>query len=57
MGTVTAVDNINGPETNFSGARVDFGQEIYANAASTDAIYVRYSTGFARFAISETAEE
>ena len=52
-GAVIGVDNINYPEDNFYGARVDLGQEVYSLDDNTDCIYVKYRNGYARFVIAE----
>ena len=48
-GSIVAVDNINGAEQNFTGARVDVGQKFYASADNSAVIYVEYKNGYARF--------
>ena len=52
-GSILGVDNVNGPEEDFWGARVDLGQEIYASERDPDTIYVKYDNGYARFTIPE----
>ena len=48
-GSIVAVDNINGAEQNFTGARVDVGQKFYSSADNPAVIYVEYKNGYARF--------
>ena len=50
-GVVEHVDNENPPSENFSGARVDIGQEIYDSDNDESIIYVGYENGFARFSL------
>lgn len=49
VGTVESVDNEEYPKENFYAARLEEGQEIYANPEVTERIYVRYDSGFAPF--------
>lgn len=51
VGSVTGVDNIIEPIADFFGARVELGQEIYADDANSDTIYVKYKNGYAQFLI------
>ena len=50
-GVVEHVDNENPPSENFSGARVDIGQEIYYSDNDGAMIYVGYENRFARFSL------
>lgn len=52
VGTVIHVNNIDVPNSNFYGARVELGQEIYYLDDKPDCIYVKYESGFARFVIN-----
>ena len=54
VGSVETNDNLLPPSENFSGSRLDVGQEIYANIHDADNIYVKYETGYARFSLSST---
>ena len=49
VGTVESVDDTNGPEKDFAGARVEVGQEIYADLKVSNLIYVKYEKGYAEF--------
>lgn len=51
-GAVEVVDNKNTPATDFQGARVEKGQEIYSGQEQS-CIYVKYDQGYARFAARE----
>ena len=51
VGSITVVDNDHEPTESFCGARVDVGQEVYASISNTEAIYVKYEKGYARFAM------
>ena len=51
VGSVTNVDNTQAPDTDFCGARVEVGQEIYASESSHDTIYLKYDSGYAQFSI------
>ena len=53
VGSVTSVDNIEPPQKNFSGSRVDLEQEIYALESEPNSIYIKYKNGFALFSASE----
>ena len=50
-GVVEHMDNENPPSENFSGARVDIGQEIYYSDNDETIIYVGYENGSARFSL------
>lgn len=51
IGDVEGVDNEKVPESDFFGARVEIGQEIYVLPGIHDTIYVKYENGYARFSI------
>ena len=46
IGTVKHADNKSTPTENFSGARVDEGQELYYG---NNTLFVKYESGYARF--------
>ena len=50
-GIVEVVDNEHTPESECHGARVEWGQEIYALPGIHDTIYVKYENGYARFTL------
>ncbi len=52
-GTVEHVDNENPPSENFSGTRVDIGQEVYYSDSNNALVYVGYGNGYARFSLKE----
>lgn len=52
-GMVEVVDNAHTPETEYHGARVEWGQEIYALPGVHDTIYVKYENGYARFSLKK----
>ena len=56
IGNVEAVDNENTPTSDYHGARVEPGQEIYVLPGIHDAIYVKYENGYARFSLKQEAE-
>lgn len=49
VGTVAAVDNTKYPSEEFHGARLERGQEVYADENASDKIYVKYDSGFGSF--------
>lgn len=51
-GCVDKVDNEAAPSQDFSGCRLEKGQDIYTNPEIHDVIYLRYDSGFARFSLS-----
>ena len=55
-GMVEAVDNEHTPESEYQGARVERGQEIYALPGVHDRIYVKYENGYARFSLRKENE-
>ena len=58
VGEVVEVDNVNIPQNDFHGARVELMQEIYVLPGIHDTIYVKYDDGYARFSLKEqTAPE
>lgn len=58
VGEVAEVDNVNIPQNDFHGARVDLMQEIYVLPGIHDTIYVKYDSGYARFSLKQqTAPE
>ena len=48
-GSITTVDNINGPAEDFHGARVAADQEVYASLTHAGTIYLKYENGYAQF--------
>ncbi len=56
VGSITVVDNDNGPTDHFHGARVELGQEVYASETNTDTVYIKYEKGYAQFAVREKTE-
>lgn len=52
-GVIEAVDNQNEPEIDFHGAKVELGQEVYADENNLDSIYIKYDSGYAEFKIRE----
>ena len=52
VGEVEEVDNRNYPLRDWAGCRLQKGQEIYADDDKTDAVYVAYDKGFAKFSAS-----
>jgi len=52
-GMVEVVDNEHIPESECQGARVEWGQEIYALPGVHDTIYVKYENGYARFSLKK----
>ena len=54
IGTVKHTDNKNAPTENFSGARVDEGQELYYG---DNTLFVKYESGYARFLTAATDSE
>ena len=58
VGEVAEVDNVNIPQNDFQGARVDLMQEIYVLPGIHDTIYIKYADGYARFSLKQqTAPE
>ena len=55
-GMVEVVDNEHTPESECQGARVEWGQEIYALPGVHDTIYVKYENGYARFSLKKENE-
>lgn len=55
-GMVDAVDHEHTPESECHGARVEWGQEIYALPGVHDTIYVKYENGYARFSLKKETE-
>lgn len=53
VGEVKTVDNMEYPDEEFCGTRLDVGQEIYASSEDTSRVYVKYDSGYAMF---ETAD-
>ncbi len=53
VGEVNCVNNLEYLEVEFSGTRLDVGQEIYGNEADDSRIFVKYENGFAEFARQE----
>jgi len=53
IGNVEGVDNKNTPKSDYYGARVELGQEIYVLPGIHDTIYVKYDAGFARFSLKQ----
>ncbi|MBQ7922118.1 MAG: M56 family metallopeptidase [Clostridia bacterium] len=51
VGSITGIDNINGPQEDFQGARVELKQEIYADKNNTDIVYLKYENGFAKYEV------
>jgi len=51
VGSVIVVDNVTEPEEDFHGARVELGQEIYADDSDPNTIYIKYENGYARFSV------
>lgn len=49
VGHVKAIDNINAPTQDFTGAQVELRQTIYASEKDPSSIYVAYNNGYARF--------
>ena len=49
VGKITGVDNNTQPSTDFHGAIVEMEQDVYASKIDSDAIYVKYDKGYARF--------
>lgn len=56
VGSVESVDKRNVPSGNFEAVRLEVGQEIYA-CESEEAIFVKYTNGYARFEASEEWDE
>lgn len=56
VGSVESVDNRNLPTENFEAVRMDVGQEIYV-CENEEAIFVKYTNGYARFEIDEETDE
>jgi len=48
-GSITVIDNVNGPSEDFHGARVDPDQEVYASLTHADTVYLKYENGYAQF--------
>ena len=58
VGEVTEVDNVNIPQYDFQGARVELLQEIYVLPGIHDTIYIKFDDGYARFSLKQqTAPE
>ena len=53
VGEVAEVDNVNIPQNDFQGARVELMQEIYVLPGIHDTIYVKYDSGYARFSLKQ----
>ena len=51
VGSISTVDNISEPTSDFCGARVNEGQEIYANESIPDTVYLKYENGYAKFSV------
>lgn len=45
------------PEENFYGSRVEVGQEIYSLGSEPEYIYIKYSSGFARFSVEKVVND
>lgn len=56
VGEVAEVDNVNIPQNDFQGARVELKQEVYASEANSDTIYLKYKQGYAQFTVKENPE-
>lgn len=54
VGSISDIDNVNEPKEDFHGARVESGQEVYANETDSDTIYIKYESGYARFSIKNS---
>ena len=52
-GMIEVVDNDHAPESEYQGARVEMGQEIYALPGVHDTIYIKYENGYARFSLKK----
>lgn len=52
VGSMDSICNTQAPSVNFSGCQLEKGQQVYADPHGTSAVYVQYSTGFARFSLS-----
>lgn len=53
VGTIENVDNLNEPEKDFHGARVELEQEVYASETNQNSLYLKYERGFAKFTIRQ----
>ncbi len=53
-GSVENVDNYNEPTEDYCGARVEIGQKIYSSDIYAEAIYIKYSDGYAKFSVKES---
>lgn len=45
------------PEENFYGSRVEVGQEIYSLGSEPEYIYIKHSSGFARFSVEKVVND
>ncbi len=55
-GEILEVNNLEYPNTEFHGTRLNIGQEIYANSNDVSKIYVKYESGYALFRLENTTE-
>lgn len=53
VGEIETVDNLAQPTEDFVGARVELGQQIYADANCPETIYLQYESGYAKFEIRQ----